>query len=1064
VSIRRILLIVAAVAIAAALTPEHPSSQQTGTADNPSFACGSDVTPEEAQRYLEFLKSAPDFLSPEALLMSPPYCVPIAGHIVRRSDGTGGMSLSQYNQSIDDANYYYTGMDIVFYSLTVDYIDSDFYYYNITTIGDINALRGENVVPDAINVYYTPNLPGLCGISSFTHSSVQGIVMANDCSGVPWDRTTMPHEIGHYFNLYHTHETAFGAEYVDGSNCGSAGDLLCDTPADPLLGYHNVNGACVYTGTETDGHGDPYTPDPSQIMSYAPNACQNTFSPLSETRAVNVLVNLRPELLSRGCSAIPQAVITDIEPAEGFADQTLDVVIIGDKLRPFTWVLFTGSGITVNTADTLSTDDSLLVNITIDVDATPDLRSISVNNGLGADSLSGAFEVLATPRHYVSAVGGDIYPYGRPADAANDMADAVAAAAGGDSVLVDTTTVVNVAFNLITPLVMSGGWTDGFTSRDLASKKTTLDLTGNILLAASTGSCSLDGFVLQNGHGEPDILPRNGDYGGAVRIVGCTASVTNCEICLNEANDGIGFGGGGGIYATDASVTIASNHFHDNNATYGGAIYLYDASGSVTDNTIENNALNVSGADYPMGGGIALEDCDGVTLSGNTIIGNTGARNGGAIWISGSTNVTIDGGAVSGHTASNYGGGVYAGGSDVELSGIAFDGNIATFTGGAVAADDTSSVTVSGCVFDENSAMIGAGVYATTGQAFIRHNLFIENTASFTGGAVYVASLAGGEVIGNTADRNTGVSGTGGLHIVDSPIDALNNIVTNSTGHGVACSGSLPSLGYNLVWGSSGDDYNGCAAGAGSASADPAFADTAAVDYHLTLASPAIDAGDPAPAYDDPDGSRGDMGWYGSHAFTMDQPSYPKDLASQTSGGDLTLTWSKNPEASVSHYAVFCDTTSGFRPSAGNLITTTPDTSTTLPAPADTSYCVVCAVDSNGYASGYSVKVMSEPNTGTAAGEVARYEYRLDQNVPNPFNPTTAISYSLADRARVTIQIYDVGGRLVRTLVDEENPAGSYKVTWDGANNAGQMVSSGIYFYRLEAGAFVRTRKMVLLK
>jgi hypothetical protein len=1057
---------VAAALVAAAFTPEHPSSQQTGAAGAPSLACGSDVTPEEAQRYLDLIERMPDLLSPEALQQGPPYCVPIAGHIVRKSDGTGGMSLSQYNQSIDDANFYYAGMDVVFYSLDVDYVDSDFYYFNITTMADINALRGENVVPDAINIYYTPNLPGLCGISSFTHSSVQGIVMNNYCSGVPSDRVTMPHEIGHYFNLYHTHETAFGAEYVDGSNCGSAGDLLCDTPADPLLGYGNVNGACIYTGTATDGHGDPYTPDPSQIMSYAPNACQNRFSPLSETRAVNTLVNLRPNLLARGCSEIPQAVITAVEPAEGFVDQTLDVVIVGDKLRPFTWVIM-GDGITVNTADTLSSDDSLLVNITIDVDATPGLRSVAVNNGLGADSLSGAFEVLETPRHYVSAAGGDIYPYGRPADAATDMADAVAAATEGDSVLVDSTTIDNVSLILTAPLVMSGGWTDGFTARDLSTKKTTFNLAGNILLAASTGSCTLDGFVLQNGNGAPDISPRNGDYGGAVRIANSTASVTNCEIRLNDANDGTGFGGGGGIFATGATVTIADNHIHDNTATYGGAIYLYNSSGDVTGNTIGSNTLEIGGADSPMGGGIALEDCGVVTLSGNTIAGNTGAMNGGALWVVASPDVTVDGGVVSGNTASQYGGGAYTGGSTtaVAFDGVAFDGNTTTgIAGGAVAALDTSVITVSGCVFEGNNAKLGAGVYATQGQADVRHNLFVENLADITGGAAYFATLAGGELMGNTADRNTGVAGTGGFQLASSPIDVFNNIVANSAGHGVACSGTLPSLGYNLVSGSTGDDYNGCAAGGGSVTGDPAFADTASSDYHLTLASPAIDAGDPDPAYDDPDGSRGDMGWYGSHAFTMQRPSYPKNLSSVTSGSDVTLTWSENPETSVSYYAVFCDTIAGFTPSAGNLVTTTPDTTTTLPAPTDTTYYVVGAVDGDGYASGYSSEVESEPNSGSAAGDVARYANRLDQNVPNPFNPTTAIGYSLADRAKVSIRIYDVAGRLVRTLVEDVQPAGIHKVTWDGTNNAGQTVSSGLYFSRLESGSFVQTRKMVLLK
>jgi FlgD Ig-like domain len=89
----------------------------------------------------------------------------------------------------------------------------------------------------------------------------------------------------------------------------------------------------------------------------------------------------------------------------------------------------------------------------------------------------------------------------------------------------------------------------------------------------------------------------------------------------------------------------------------------------------------------------------------------------------------------------------------------------------------------------------------------------------------------------------------------------------------------------------------------------------------------------------------------------------------------------------------------------------------------------------------------------------------LHQNVPNPFNPTTAITYDVpAGGASVTIRIYDATGRLVRTLVDGPNPAGTHSVSWDGRNSAGGAVSSGVYFYRMTAGSFTASRRMVLLK
>jgi hypothetical protein len=94
------------------------------------------------------------------------------------------------------------------------------------------------------------------------------------------------------------------------------------------------------------------------------------------------------------------------------------------------------------------------------------------------------------------------------------------------------------------------------------------------------------------------------------------------------------------------------------------------------------------------------------------------------------------------------------------------------------------------------------------------------------------------------------------------------------------------------------------------------------------------------------------------------------------------------------------------------------------------------------------------------------YENRLDNNYPNPFNPTTAIKFSIADAGRVTLKIYNAAGQLVRTLVDEEmapRPEG-FSVNWDGTNNAGGPAASGVYFYQLTSKNFSQTKKMVLLK
>jgi hypothetical protein len=85
--------------------------------------------------------------------------------------------------------------------------------------------------------------------------------------------------------------------------------------------------------------------------------------------------------------------------------------------------------------------------------------------------------------------------------------------------------------------------------------------------------------------------------------------------------------------------------------------------------------------------------------------------------------------------------------------------------------------------------------------------------------------------------------------------------------------------------------------------------------------------------------------------------------------------------------------------------------------------------------------------------------YNILPNYPNPFNPSTTIRYSLPDASHVTLNIYDITGRLVEQLVNQNTPAGYHTVTWDASG-----YSSGIYFARMQAGDFVKTQKMVLMK
>jgi hypothetical protein len=90
--------------------------------------------------------------------------------------------------------------------------------------------------------------------------------------------------------------------------------------------------------------------------------------------------------------------------------------------------------------------------------------------------------------------------------------------------------------------------------------------------------------------------------------------------------------------------------------------------------------------------------------------------------------------------------------------------------------------------------------------------------------------------------------------------------------------------------------------------------------------------------------------------------------------------------------------------------------------------------------------------------------FLLSQNYPNPFNSVTHFSFSLTSKVQVRLEIYNILGQRVRTLVNKEMPAGEYKVQWDGRNDVGKFLGSGAYFYRIGAGDYIKTRKMILLK
>ena len=127
--------------------------------------------------------------------------------------------------------------------------------------------------------------------------------------------------------------------------------------------------------------------------------------------------------------------------------------------------------------------------------------------------------------------------------------------------------------------------------------------------------------------------------------------------------------------------------------------------------------------------------------------------------------------------------------------------------------------------------------------------------------------------------------------------------------------------------------------------------------------------------------------------------------------------------------------------------------------------------DRDGYRDRWEIKLGSDPANPLSTPSVTAVDApatpraaRLDQNRPNPFNPETVIPYDAGAGGRVALRVFDMSGRLVRTLVDANQRPGVYTARWNGRNDRGLKVASGRYFYRLAVGNAVRTRTMTLVK
>ncbi len=395
-----------------------------------------------------------------------------------------------------------------------------------------------------------------------------------------------------------------------------------------------------------------------------------------------------------------------------------------------------------------------------------------------------------------------------------------------------------------------------------------------------------------------------------------------------------------------------------------------------------------------------------------------------------------------------------------------------------------------------------AQIEINTGLPVVVHNNLI---ASFNDNSIVAIRADSTRIVNNTL-----VGGFTGIEVRNSSPPVMNNIVTGHQ-YGILLDGGPPST-YNNSWGNANDYYN-TVPGEGDISDDPLFIDPPGRDYRLATASSSRDAGNPDPLYDDLDGTRNDMGAFGGPGL---------DTTFFTPGGaTLRIGESSGPPGDTLRIPIVgsllrgtasAELTIGYDPLRLSLVNarTTPGTAMfslrlSGPAPGIIGLRLTSPrglrVDSATIATLEFVPMVNQlsttlrfkdarllretsseiPVSTLLDGQIVLTAVRddwalptsieLEQNYPNPFNPVTTVRYRLPVRSRVTLRLYDLLGREIRTLVDEIQEAGNRTIDWNSLNGRGIPASSGVYVYRLEvstldgpSASVTRVRKMILLR
>ena len=517
--------------------------------------------------------------------------------------------------------------------------------------------------------------------------------------------------------------------------------------------------------------------------------------------------------------------------------------------------------------------------------------------------------------------------------------------------------------------------------------------------------------LLSVGDSSNTIIDANGNYhifyidpDTSIITIDTNTVIDGFKITGGNANSSAPHNYGGGIYCDNSSPTISNNNITGNSAIYGGGIYCFSS-------TINNNTITSNSADY--GGGIF---CFSSTINNNTITSNSANYGGGGIFCAAFP--TISNNTITGNSADD---------------------------GGGIFCEYSSSPTISNNTITSNSANDdGGGIYCTSSSPTICNNSIIGNSAN-NGGGIYRYNIDSNPILGGHPDSS-------------------NNIYHNYPDNYYNNDNSFVEATHNY-WGNFDDSTIEGTFSGNTTYIDylPTVSEPVQMSYYVTANSDIVYFPELTITVD----SLAGEGLIIEKTYINTPPPSTDSLAANKYwlldiyvsvtyfSGQLTLHYTDD-EINESETLVCAYWDLYASESEWTNYTSVMDT---------TENTITCSIIGNDLLSGiWAIRISNPVGIEEELEDNIISDYVLMQNYPNPFNPSTVIKYQLPNTSHTQLNIYNIKGQLVKTLINETQNAGYYNITWDGKNNDNREVASGLYVYRITAGDYVETRKMLLLK